>query len=172
MKLIFLISITLVAYFGSFFLSGKTTVELKVGDIAPLFSLKDQDKNTHKLSDYLGQKVVLYYFPKADTPGWTIQACGFRDIYDKYKKHDIVVFGLSYDSSRSLKKFKKKWKLPFNLLSDSKREVAVKYGANSPLWTKRITFVINESGKIENIYRKMNVNTHAEKILSEIIQKK
>tara|TARA_B100001996_G_scaffold63978_2_gene46033 strand:+ start:23446 stop:23655 length:210 start_codon:yes stop_codon:yes gene_type:complete len=69
MKLIFLISITLVAYFGSFFLSGKTTVELKVGDIAPLFSLKDQDKNTHKLSDYLGQKVVLYYFPKADTPG-------------------------------------------------------------------------------------------------------
>ena len=72
----------------------------------------------------------------------------------------------------SLKKFKMKWKLPFNLLSDSKKEVAVKYGANSPLWTKRITFVIDENGKIEKIYRKMNVNTHAEKILSEINQKK
>ena len=79
---------------------------------------------------------------------------------------------MSYDSSRALKKFKKKWKLPFNLLSDSKKEVAVKYGANSPLWTKRITFVVDESGKIEKIYRKMNVNTHAEKILSEIIKKK
>ncbi len=83
-----------------------------------------------------------------------------------------MVFGLSYDSSRALKKFKKKWKLPFNLLSDSKKEVAVKYGANSPLWTKRITFVVDENGKIEKIYRKMNVNTHAEKILSEIIKKK
>lgn len=83
-----------------------------------------------------------------------------------------MVFGLSYDSSRALKKFKKKWKLPFNLLSDSQKEVAVKYGANSSLWTKRITFVVNENGKIEKIYRKMNVNTHAEKILSEIIKKK
>ena len=83
-----------------------------------------------------------------------------------------MVFGLSYDSSRALKKFKKKWKLPFNLLSDSKKEVAVKYGANSPLWSKRITFVVNENGIIEKIYRKMNVNTHAEKILSEIIKKK
>ena len=83
-----------------------------------------------------------------------------------------MVFGLSYDSSRALKKFKKKWKLPFNLLSDSKKEVAVKYGANSPLWTKRITFVVNENGIIEKIYRKMNVNTHAEKILNEIIKNK
>ena len=65
-----------------------------------------------------------------------------------------MVFGLSYDSSRALKKFKKKWKLPFNLLSDSKKEVAVKYGANSPLWTKRITFVVNENGKIEKSIEK------------------
>ena len=172
MKLFFFFSISIVAYFSFSFLSGKPNIELRVGDTAPIFSLKDQDKVTHKLSDYLGKKVVLYYFPKADTPGWTIQACGFRDIYDKYKKNDIVVFGLSYDSSRSLKKFKKKYKLPFNLLSDSKKEVAVKYGANSSLWTKRITFVVNENGKIEKIYRKMNVNTHAEKILSEIIKKK
>jgi len=82
-----------------------------------------------------------------------------------------VVFGISYDRPRSLKKFKKKWKLPFNLLSDSKKEVAVRYGADSSLWTKRITFVIDEEGIIEKIYRKMNVNTHAEKILSEITKK-
>ena len=82
-----------------------------------------------------------------------------------------MVFGISYDRPRSLKKFKKKWKLPFNLLSDSKKEVAVKYGADSPLWAKRITFVIDQEGKIEKIYRKMNVNTHAEKILSEITKK-
>jgi len=172
MKLFFFFAVSIATYFSFSSLSGKHNIELKVGDVAPIFSLKDQDKNIHKLSDYLGKKVVLYYFPKADTPGWTIQACGFRDIYDKYKENNIVVFGLSYDSSRALKKFKKKWKLPFNLLSDSKKEVAVKYGANSPLWTKRITFVVNENGKIEKIYRKMNVNTHAEKILSEIIKKK
>ncbi len=172
MKFIFFLTISIIAYFSFSSLSGKANIELKVGDLAPAFSLKDQDKISHKLSDYLGKKVVLYYFPKADTPGWTIQACGFRDIYDKYKKSNIIVFGVSYDSPRSLRKFKKKWNLPFNLLSDSKKEVAVKYGANSPLWTKRITFVISESGKIEKIYRKMNVNTHAEKILSEITQKK
>ena len=172
MKFVFIITISIIALFSFSSLVGKTNIELKVGDQAPSFELKDQDKKFHKLSDYFGQKIVLYYFPKADTPGWTIQACGFRDIYDKYKKSDIVVFGISYDSPRSLKKFKMKWKLPFNLLSDSKKEVAVKYGANSPLWTKRITFVIDENGKIEKIYRKMNVNTHAEKILSEINQKK
>ena len=82
-----------------------------------------------------------------------------------------MVFRISNDRPRSLKKFKKKWKLPFNLLSDSKKEVDVRYGADSSLWTKRITFVIDEEGKIEKIYRKMNVNTHAEKILSEITKK-
>lgn len=69
MKFIFLISVSIIAYFSFSFLSGKPNIELKVGDLAPLFTLKDQDKNSHKLSDYLGKKVVLYYFPKADTPG-------------------------------------------------------------------------------------------------------
>jgi len=172
MKLIACILISLLAFFSFSNLTGKPRAELKIGDKAPLFSLKDQDNKIHNLSDYIGQRVVIYYFPKADTPGWTIQACGFRDVYDKYKKSNIVVFGISYDRPRSLKKFKKKWKLPFNLLSDSKKEVAVKYGADSALWTKRITFVIDQEGKIEKIYRKMNVNTHAEKILSEITKKK
>ena len=171
MKLIACISICLLAFLSFSILTGKPSTELKIGDKAPLFSLKDQDNKIHNLSDYIGQRVVIYYFPKADTPGWTIQACGFRDVYDKYKKSNIVVFGISYDRPRSLKKFKKKWKLPFNLLSDSKKEVAVRYGADSSLWTKRITFVIDEEGKIEKIYRKMNVNTHAEKILSEITKK-
>ena len=155
---------------GSYFLfaSGEPRVELKIGDEAPNFMLEDQDGKKHKLSDYRGEKIVLYYFPKADTPGWTKQACGFRDDYDKYLKSNIVVFGISYDSPKALKKFKQKWKLPFNLLSDSNKIVAKKYGANTPLWTKRITFVIDEKGYIQKIYRKINVNTHAEKILSEI----
>ena len=148
------------------------SIQLTVGDKAPDFSLKDQDGKVRKLSDYTGERLIVYFFPKADTPGWTKEACGFRDIYGEYKRAKIKVLGISYDSPRALKKFKKKWKLPFNLLSDSKKEVAVKYGANSSLWTKRITFVIDEKGKIEKIYRKMNVNTHAEKILSEITQKK
>ena len=112
-KLSIFILISFLAYFSFSTLSGKSIIELNIGDQAPLFSLKDQDKRVHNLSDYLGQRVVIYYFPKADTPGWTIQACGFRDIYDKYEKSNIVVFGISYDSSRSLRKFKKKWKNRF-----------------------------------------------------------
>ena len=141
---------------------------LVVGQEGPDFSLTSENKGNISLKEFLGQSVVIYFFPKADTPGWTVQACGFRDDYDKYLKSNIVVFGISYDSPKALKKFKQKWKLPFNLLSDSNKIVAKKYGANTPLWTKRITFVIDEKGYIQKIYRKINVNTHAEKILSEI----
>ena len=168
MKLIALFSFSLFAYSSLSIFSSKQKIELRAGDKAPIFSLKDQNNSVHNLTNYLGKKVVLYYFPKADTPGWTVQACGFRDDYDKYLKSNIVVFGISYDSPKALKKFKQKWKLPFNLLSDSNKIVAKKYGANTPLWTKRITFVIDEKGYIQKIYRKINVNTHAEKILSEI----
>jgi len=168
MKLIALFSFSLFAYSSFSIFSSKQKIELRAGDKAPIFSLKDQNNTVHNLTDYLGKKVVLYYFPKADTPGWTVQACGFRDDYDKYLKSNIVVFGISYDSPKALKKFKQKWKLPFNLLSDSNKIVAKKYGANTPLWTKRITFVIDEKGYIQKIYRKINVNTHAKKILSEI----
>ena len=147
------------------------SVKLNTGDIAPHFELKDQDGKIHKLSDYKGQRLVVYFFPKADTPGWTKEACGFRDIYSEYEKAYIIVFGISYDSPRGLKKFKTKYALPFNFLSDAKKEVAPKYGSASLAWPKRMTFIIDKNGKIEKIYNKVNVNTHAEKILDDLILK-
>jgi len=147
------------------------SVKLVEGDIAPDFELKDQDGKIRKLSEYRGQRVVVYFFPKADTPGWTKEACGFRDIYSEYKKAKIIVFGISYDSPRGLKKFKTKYNLPFNFLSDSKKEVAPKYGSASLAWPKRMTFIIDKNGKIEKIYSKINVNTHAQRILDDLLDK-
>ncbi len=154
------------------FLNANQSVELKIGDKAPEFSLYDQDNKLHNLSDYKGERLIIYYFPKADTPGWTKEACGFRDIYSEYKKAKIKVFGISYDSSKSLKKFKNKYALPFDFLSDSKKEVAKNYGAAGTGWPKRITFIIDKNGRIEKIYNKINVNTHAEKILDDLFPKK
>lgn len=172
MKIAIFVTVISILIATVFLNANNQSVELKVGDKAPEFSLYDQDNKLHKLSDYKGQRLVVYYFPKADTPGWTKEACGFRDIYSEYKRAGIKVFGISYDSSKSLKKFKDKYALPFNFLSDSKKEVAKKYGAAGTGWPRRITFVIDKNGKIEKIYNKMNVNTHAEKILDDLFPKK
>jgi len=171
MKIAIIVAV-IILLIASAFLNANQSIELKVGDEAPEFSLYDQDNKLHNLSDYKGQRLVVYYFPKADTPGWTKEACGFRDIYSEYKRAKITVFGISYDSSKSLKKFKNKYALPFNFLSDSKKEVAKNYGAAGTGWPKRITFIIDKNGKIEKIYNKMNVNTHAEQILDDLFPKK
>ena len=114
------------------------------------------------------KKIVVYFFPYADTPGWTKEACGFRNIYEEFEKNNIKVIGISYNSSDALKKFKEKYNLPFSFLSDSKKEVAKSFGANGLFTPKRMTFVINENGKIEKIYKKVNINTHAETILKDL----
>ena len=172
MKIILLLTALCLLIATAFLSANNQTVELKVGDKAPSFSLYDQDNKLHKLSDYKGQRLIIYYFPKADTPGWTKEACGFRDIYSEYKRAGIKVFGISYDSSKSLKKFKNKYALPFDFLSDSKKEVAVQYGAAGTGWPRRITFIIDKNSRIEKIYKKMNVNTHAEQILDDLFPKK
>ena len=172
MKIILLLTALCLLIATAFLSANNQTVELKVGDKAPSFSLYDQDNKLHKLSDYKGQRLIIYYFPKADTPGWTKEACGFRDIYSEYKRAGIKVFGISYDSSQSLKKFKNKYALPFDFLSDSKKEVAVQYGAAGTGWPRRITFIIDKNSRIEKIYKKMNVNTHAEQILDDLFPKK
>ena len=172
MKIILLLTALCLLIATAFLNANNQSVELKVGDKAPEFALYDQDNKLHKLSDYKGQRLIIYYFPKADTPGWTKEACGFRDIYSEYKRAGIIVFGISYDSSKSLKKFKNKYALPFNFLSDTKKEVAVKYGAAGTGWPRRVTFVIDKNGKIEKIYNKINVNTHAEQILDDLFPKK
>lgn len=154
------------------FLFGKSADTLKVGDLAPDFTLLSQEKKKITLRDYRGKRVVVYFFPKADTPGWIKEACGFRDAFSEYEKANITVFGISYDSPKSLLAFKKKYNLPFTLLSDRNKEAAKAYGAKSRLWAKRYTFVIDKDGRIEKIYKKMNVNTHAGEILDDILDKK
>ena len=171
MKIVIIVAI-ITLLIATAFLNANQSVELKIGDKAPEFSLYDQDNKLHNLSDYKGERLIIYYFPKADTPGWTKEACGFRDIYSEYKKAKLKVFGISYDSSKSLKKFKNKYALPFDFLSDSKKEVAKNYGAAGTGWPKRITFIIDKNGRIEKIYNKINVNTHAEKILDDLFPKK
>ena len=141
---------------------------LQQGDMAPAFAVSDHEGNQVTLSDYRGKIVVLWFYPRADTPGWTKEACGFRNIYEEFEKNNIKVIGISYNSSDALKKFKEKYNLPFSFLSDSKKEVAKSFGANGLFTPKRMTFVIKENGKIEKIYKKVNINTHAETILKDL----
>lgn len=142
----------------------------KINQPAPEFSLLDSDGNMRTLSEFKGKNIVLYFFPKADTPGCTKEACAFRDATTLYKRHGIVVLGISYDSPEILKRFKKKYTLPFILLSDDKKEVAKTYGAYktilNTLYPERITFLINKDGIITHILNHVNVTTHAEDILA------
>lgn len=151
-------------------------MNIKLNQKAPAFSLPDQAGKIHSLKDYLGQWVVLYFYPKDDTPGCTKEACGFRDNLPKFKKMDAIIFGVSADSSAKHEKFATKYKLPFTLLSDEKKEVLEKYS----VWAKkkfmgreymgilRTTFLINPEGKIAKIYESVKPETHAEEILKEL----
>ena len=150
-------------------------MKLKVGDKAPDFKLKDDTGTTRTLSEFKGDDVVLYFYPKNDTPGCTKEACGFRDNYQGYVDNEITVLGISFDSVESHKKFKEKYNLPFILLSDEKKEVAKAYGAVGGLFSmfpKRITFLIDENGKISHIYDKVAVTEHAEEILEVLMKGK
>ena len=167
MKVIF--SLSVIFLLGVIFANNRSKKpEIKIGDKAPQFTLVSDENKKVSLSDFKGQRVVLYFFPKADTPGWTKEACGFRNIFDDYRKAKIVVLGVSYDSPKSLDSFKKKYSLPFILLSDKNKEVAKAYGAAGAMWPKRITFLIDKDGTIKKIYKKINDNTHAAEILDDI----
>lgn len=147
-----------------------------IGSKAPQFTLYDENKKQRSLSDFLGKKVVLYFYPKDDTPGCTKEACSFRDSAQEYIEHNIIVLGISYDSPESHKKFKEKYHLPFILLSDTDRNVAQAYGAYKHFWhyfaPKRITFLIDEKGVIINVLKDIDVSTHAQDILQHYQSKK
>ena len=136
-----------------------------IGVQAPDFSLKDQDGNLHNLSDYRGKKLVLYFFPRANTPPCKKQACGLRDKYDSFEKSNISILGISFDPQKRLKGFKEKHNIDFNFLSDNKKEAATSYGVNKYLFTSRKTFLIDEKGILIKKINSVDVSTHADKIL-------
>ncbi len=152
---------------------------LKEGEKAPDFTTKDQDGNAVKLSDFKGKKVVLYFYPKDDTPGCTKEACSFRDADAVYKKKGIKVFGVSTDSEKSHQKFISKYQLPFDLLADTEKEIVEKYGVwaeksmygKKYMGTVRKTFLVGEDGKIAKIFDKVNVSEHADEVLEAFGEK-
>ena len=147
---------------------------LEIGTKAPDFTLKDNDGNAVSLSDFLGKKVVLYFYPKDNTPGCTRQACAFAAAYDGFRKKDVVVIGVSRDSVASHQKFARKYDLPFILLSDPELQAIQSYGVwqEKKLYGKvsmgvvRTTFIIDEQGTIEKIMPKVKPDTNAAEILA------
>ena len=141
--------------------------DLKIGDKAPDFTLMDQDSTEHTLSEYFGKKIVVYFYPKDDTPGCKKEACSIRDNYALFEENDIVVFGLSYDSPASHKKFAEKYDLPFTLLSDADKSVAKLYNSDGFLMAKRNSFLIDTEGNIFKIYKNVDVTSHTSNILDD-----
>jgi peroxiredoxin Q/BCP len=151
-------------------------MNLNVGDKAPEFTLPDQEGKSHTLSDYKGQWVLLYFYPKDDTPGCTKEACMIRDNFPAFKKLNAKVFGVSVDSVARHEKFAKKYELPFTLLADENKEVVNAYG----VWAKkkflgreymgilRMSFLIDPKGKIAKIYENVKPALHAEEVLLDI----
>ena len=145
---------------------------ITIGDKAPDFKLKDQNGKEHSLAYHKGSLIVLYFYPKDDTPGCTTEACAIRDVYNDFARAGVKVFGVSKDSVESHKKFEEKYKLPFTLLSDPDRDAIEKYDAKKMIFnsvgTKRITYLIGKDGKILKIYPKVDPTTHAGEMLKDI----
>ena len=149
---------------------------LKVGDKAPDFTLQNQDENSVSLSDYKNKKVVLWFYPKASTPGWTIEGKGFRDEFQNFEENNIQILGCSADSTQKQKKFCDKQGFQYPLLSDKNHEMLEAYG----VWGKkkfmgreymgisRVTYIIDENGIIEKVYEKVRTVSHAKDILNDL----
>lgn len=146
---------------------------LKEGDKAPDFSVKDQDGNLHSLGNYKGKKVVLFFYPKASTPGCTAEACNLRDNYKQFEAKGYAILGVSADSAKRQQNFKTKKELPFPLLADEEKQVIDAYGVWGPKkfmgktyeGIHRTTFIIDESRIITSVIEKVKTKAHAEQIL-------
>ena len=170
MKIFILISIVIAVYF--FRINVMAAPILKVGDDAPAFTLSDSQGKEVNLNDFIGQWVVLYFYPKDDTPSCTTEACHFRDDFNVLTSLGAKVIGVSIDDSFSHKKFAEKYNLPFPLLSDTSGEVASRYGAlNNFLFiklAKRYTFLISPQGKIAKIYLNVDTSKHSQEIIEDL----
>jgi peroxiredoxin Q/BCP len=146
---------------------------LSAGDTAPDFTARDTDGNEVRLSDFRGRKVVLYFYPKDDTPGCTKQACSIRDSHSEFEERGIKVLGVSLDDAASHRKFTDKYELPFTLLADTDHAVADAYGVYGQkefmgkkyMGVSRVTFLIDERGRIKRVMDKVNVDEHADEVL-------
>ena len=132
------------------------------------FNLPDQNGRYHKLSDYKGKWIVLYFYPKDDTPGCTKEACNFRDSFHELQKLDVQILGVSKDSVASHKKFAEKYDLNFPILSDESREVIKKYKAWGIAGILRKTYLIDPKGEVKKIYEKVNPLTHSSEIIKDL----
>ena len=147
--------------------------KLKEGDKAPDFAVPDAAGKMVRLKDLRGKKVVLYFYPKDDTPGCTKEACSFRDSFASFKRRGIEVLGVSLDNEKSHQKFAQKYNLPFRLLADTERSVSEAYGTygekkfmgRTYMGNNRMTFLIDEKGKIKKIFSKVKPEDHAEEVL-------
>ena len=154
------------------------SITLSVNDKAPEFTLPDQDGKEIALKNYRGQFVVLYFYPRADTPGCTIESCEFRDSHKKIENINAVVLGISPDTSQAQKKFEEKFSLSFTLLADSEKKVCNLYGVmqeknmygKKVMGVARTTFVIGPDGKIKHIFEKVKPEGHAEQVLAYLKQ--
>lgn len=152
-----------------------TTSKLKIGDKAPLFEANDQNGTVIRLADFLGRKIVLYFYPKDNTPGCITQACNIRDGFSLLQAKGIAVMGISVDDEKSHKRFEEKYQLPFTLIADVDKSIVEKYG----LWgvkkfmgkefmgTNRTTFLIDEHGNVAHIIEKVDTKNHTQQILEK-----
>ena len=146
---------------------------VKEGTAAPSFKTTDANGEPVNLKDFRGKKVVLYFYPKDDTPGCTKEACSFRDAFSKFKKQGIAILGVSPDSEKSHQKFTAKYKLPFTLLADTDHSIADAYGVygekkfmgRTYMGIHRTTFLIDEKGKIKKVFEKVKPEDHADEVL-------
>ena len=142
--------------------------QLKVNTVAPNFTLTDAAGIPHTLSDYQGQFVILYFYPKDNTPGCTREACNFRDSFSEIRALNATILGVSWDSSKNHVSFTEKYSLPFTLLSDTRGDVSKVYDAAGWFMPKRYTYIIDPNGEIVNVYTKFDISAHSTEIISSI----
>jgi peroxiredoxin Q/BCP len=149
--------------------------QLKEGSKAPAFKLPDQSGKEHSLKDYAGKWLLIYFYPKDDTPGCTTEACTIRDNFSDFKKSKIAVLGVSIDAVKSHEKFAKKYNLPFPLLADTDKKMVEAYGVwgkkkfmgREYMGTRRMSFLIDPAGKIAKIYEQVKPKEHAGEVLAD-----
>lgn len=146
----------------------------QVGDTAPVFELLNENNETIRLSDFSGKKVVLFFYPRANTKGCTTEACGFRDNYSAFEDQDVVILGISPDDVKDQKKFQQEYEFPYHLLADKDHAIAEKYGVwglkkmygREYMGIVRTTFVIDENGKIAHVFEKVKPLGHSQEVLA------